>query len=423
MEINRVDHPIINTASFCSGVGWLDEGVRLACEYFGWQAKSALLCEWEAYAAATLLARMEDASMEPAPIWCGDLQDFDGRPFRGVVDIAIAGLPCQPYSFAGKQRGNDDERSFGDDGAGPLPQLLRIVSECRPAVVFLENVPAWVTGGWFRPFGEQLSRLGYEIESPLFVTAESLEANHKRERVFIMAHAERKSGSAEQQYDARRWPRGGARNRSMLGESGDQLAEPASGGFGELRESSRRDGQVDGGDFPVGEPTGISGGIAEPKRRSNRGIAAGRSGANVGNARGIGESQPRESVPRQSDQQSGRTNKLSRRRAALGDAGEPRLSQPECQELPGAERFDEGRAISQSDRAPLFAPGPQADWRSIPEMLYPAIEPGFRVLVDGQPVVLDASRADQLRCAGNGCVALQASVAFVELMRRVIDSN
>jgi DNA (cytosine-5)-methyltransferase 1 len=51
-------------------------------------------------------------------------------------------------------------------------------------------------------------------------------------------------------------------------------------------------------------------------------------------------------------------------------------------------------------------------------MLYPALEPGFRLLVDGRPVVLDESRTDQLRCGGNGCVPLSAAVAFIELVRR-----
>ncbi|SOC13199.1 C-5 cytosine-specific DNA methylase [Rhodobacter sp. JA431] len=57
--------------------------------------------ERETYAAATLVARMEDASLDQAVVW-DDVGTFDGRPWRGAVDIVTAGYPCQPFSVAGK---------------------------------------------------------------------------------------------------------------------------------------------------------------------------------------------------------------------------------------------------------------------------------------------------------------------------------
>jgi len=71
---------------------------------------------------------------------------------------------------------------------------------------------------------------------------------------------------------------------------------------------------------------------------------------------------------------------------------------------------------------PLFAPGP-ADPRSAGIIagwpwLAPATEPGVRMLVDGPPLLVDESRAHQLRQVGNGCVPLQAAAAFVLLVRR-----
>jgi DNA (cytosine-5)-methyltransferase 1 len=50
-----------------------------------------------AYAAATLVARMEDTALDSAPVW-DDVATFDGRPWRGVVDIIHGGYPCQPFS-------------------------------------------------------------------------------------------------------------------------------------------------------------------------------------------------------------------------------------------------------------------------------------------------------------------------------------
>lgn len=66
-----------------------------------------------------------------------------------------------------------------------------------------------------------------------------------------------------------------------------------------------------------------------------------------------------------------------------------------------------------------FAPGPGAAWDRIPDHLHPATEPGLHVLADGAAVVVDESRADQLRCVGNGVVPLQAAAALVELLRRI----
>lgn len=313
-----MDSAEVNLLSLCSGVGMLDEAVALGCASLGWRARTVGYCERDAYAAACLLARMEEQSMEPAPVWAGDMRDFDGRQFRGVVDIVAAGLPCQPYSCAGKQQGNSDRRSWGD-GDGPIPNALRIIAECRPAMVFLENVPAWVRGGWFRPFGEELCRLGYTIEQPLFVTAESVGASHRRERVFVLAH----------------------------------------------RDSGRLWQRTDRG---------------QPHAESDGWNDAGGGGVSVAHASGTRQ-----------------------------------------QERPGVVRHV-GAERSPAERdcgVGLFAPGPGVDWRGIPESIWPAIESGVRVLADGLALVVDASRADQLRCAGNGVVAIQGAAAFVELVREI----
>ena len=184
----NVADSVLTAISLCSGVGMLDVGLGLGFEHIGYRIRHAAYCEREAYAVSQLLALMEAGCLDEAPVWT-DLTTFPARQFHGLVDILIAGLPCQPYSVAGKQRGNDDHRSWGD-GDGPIPHALRIIDEMRPTMVFLENVPAWVMGGHFRRFGEELSRLGYRIESPIFIAASDVGASHKRERVFILAYSE-----------------------------------------------------------------------------------------------------------------------------------------------------------------------------------------------------------------------------------------
>lgn len=67
------------------------------------------------------------------PVHCKDVRCFDGKPFRGCVDLLAGGVPCPPFSHAGKQLGKDDERDL-------FPEALRLVDEIRPRAVMLENV-------------------------------------------------------------------------------------------------------------------------------------------------------------------------------------------------------------------------------------------------------------------------------------------
>jgi DNA (cytosine-5)-methyltransferase 1 len=91
--------------SLCSGAGGLDLRLHLALPEY----RTVGHVERDAYAAAILVARMEDAALDPAPVW-DDVATFDCRPWRGAVDIVTAGYPCQPFSVAVKRRGADDPR-------------------------------------------------------------------------------------------------------------------------------------------------------------------------------------------------------------------------------------------------------------------------------------------------------------------------
>ena len=72
---------------------------------------------------------------ENRPEWnviCADVHDFDGTPYQGV-DLLAGGVPCPPFSIAGKQLGQDDERDL-------FPEAIRLIREIRPRAVMLENV-------------------------------------------------------------------------------------------------------------------------------------------------------------------------------------------------------------------------------------------------------------------------------------------
>jgi site-specific DNA-cytosine methylase len=124
---------------------------------------------------------MEDQALDRAPLW-DNVETFDGRPWRGTVDILFGGYPCQPFSVAGKRKGADDPRHL-------WPHFARIIGECRPEWVFLENVANHINIGYREVRGE-LEELGYSVTEGLFTAAE-VGAPHKRQRLFVLAHAER----------------------------------------------------------------------------------------------------------------------------------------------------------------------------------------------------------------------------------------
>ncbi len=86
----------------------------------------------------------------------GDIKEFDATAFKGV-DLLAGGVPCPPFSKAGRQLGADDERDL-------FPEAIRLVDECRPRAVMLENVRGLldaVFDDYRNKVEDQLRRLGY----------------------------------------------------------------------------------------------------------------------------------------------------------------------------------------------------------------------------------------------------------------------
>jgi len=137
----------LNELALFAGAG----GGILAGKLLGWRTVCAV--EIEEYPRNVLLARQEDGTLDPFPVW-DDVTTFDGVPWRGVVDIVSGGFPCQDISVAGKGAGLDGERS------GLWSQMRRIISEVRPRFVFVENSPALAFRGATRVIGD-LAAMGY----------------------------------------------------------------------------------------------------------------------------------------------------------------------------------------------------------------------------------------------------------------------
>ena len=176
MALHSLDSAITGM-SICAGYAGLDLGLHIAEPTY----RTVCYIEREAHAAATLVARMADKALDQAPIW-DDLKSFDGRPWRDSIHIITAGYPCQPFSFAGKRKGEHDPRHL-------WPDIARIIDEVSPEWVFAENVEGHLNLGC-ADVCDSLRRLGYTPKAGLF-SAREAGASHRRGRVFILAHANR----------------------------------------------------------------------------------------------------------------------------------------------------------------------------------------------------------------------------------------
>src|SRR6476660_1902230 len=140
----------------CAGAG----GQALGLEQAGFQHTAAV--EIDPDACATL--------RQNRPGWKiveQDVHPFDGRPYRGVSLLA-GGVPCPPFSIAGKQLGADDERDL-------FPQALRLVKEANPSAVMLENVKGLASARFStyrQSILDALETLGYEADWQLFYSSE-----------------------------------------------------------------------------------------------------------------------------------------------------------------------------------------------------------------------------------------------------------
>lgn len=136
----------------------------------------------------------------------GDLNSFDGTDYQGV-DLLAGGLPCPPFSVAGKQLGSADERNL-------FPAALRLVDEIRPRAIMIENVRGFldaVFDDYRQHLKKQLKKLGYIADWRL-LNASEFGVPQLRPRVVIVALQE----VAADQFD---WPAGRRHNPPTVGET------------------------------------------------------------------------------------------------------------------------------------------------------------------------------------------------------------
>lgn len=138
----------LTVLELCTGGG----GQALGLEMAGFECVGAV--ENDLHACNTLRLNRPNWSVRHS-----DIQNVSGREFRGV-DLLAAGVPCPPFSVAGKQLGADDERDL-------FPEALRIIEEAEPAAVMLENVAGFASSkfsDYRTDLFRKLDRLGYRAE-------------------------------------------------------------------------------------------------------------------------------------------------------------------------------------------------------------------------------------------------------------------
>ncbi len=169
----HADHPMSNMLSsveLCAGAG----GQALGLEQAGFAHEC--VAEIDKDACATLRLNRPEWN-----VWEGDIKDFNASAYKGV-DIVAGGLPCPPFSVAGKQLGERDERNL-------FPAALGIIDEIRPGAVMIENVRGFL-GPVFEDYREELRAklhaLGYKTDWEL-LNASSFGVPQLRPRVVIVA--------------------------------------------------------------------------------------------------------------------------------------------------------------------------------------------------------------------------------------------
>lgn len=151
----------------------------MAARWMGWQ--TVAFCEKETYAQRVLKKHWPEVPL---------IKDIHELTEPIGCDIITGGFPCQPFSVAGKQKGKADDRHL-------WPQMARVVAQEKPSWVVGENVPGLI--------GLALDEVLFELESQDYscwtfvLPACAVNAPHRRDRVWIVAHSRRKSEGSQTQ--------------------------------------------------------------------------------------------------------------------------------------------------------------------------------------------------------------------------------
>lgn len=161
--------------SLFTGIGGFD----LAAEWMGWE--NVAHCEIEEYKRLKLKDNFPNAESY------SNIQDFDGKKYRGKIDIVSGGFPCQDISIANQSKKTDGAQGIKGKRSSLWKEYARLVREIRPGAIVFENSPMLLNRGFEQVLCD-LSELGYDVEWRLFY-ATQFGFPHLRERLFGAAYS------------------------------------------------------------------------------------------------------------------------------------------------------------------------------------------------------------------------------------------
>jgi len=410
----------IRHLSLCAGYGGIDLGLRRVLP----ECRTVAYVEIEAFAIQNLVNKIETEQLDPAPVYT-DVKSFPFKEFRGCVDILSGGFPCQPFSQAGSQRSTEDPRHI-------FPYILEGIRECRPSVVFLENVEGIISSktkdgeSVLQYVLRSLEEVGYSATAGVF-SAEEIGAPHQRKRVFILGYST-SDGSYQRSEEARR----------KIGSSQQRRMQESAGGSNQLADStdircggrSNRNGAIGSGiqieetqvrPMVRSQASGCSGDFGE---LANSDISGGRQDRwqSELRAEGIEQSSCNQGGARERQAPEGQEGQHK----AVGNANVQRLERKlqarklnqKGREEPTGCTTSDGRV--RSHQWPSRPNEPQYEWEE-PRVF--EAQPELGGATHGSAIGVDSNqnRTDRLRLLGNGVVPGVAEKAFTVLLSRLIN--
>jgi DNA (cytosine-5)-methyltransferase 1 len=161
-----------------NGIG----GFAIAAHWMGWE--NIMHCEIDPFCNKVMNYHFPNSYQHE------DIRTTDFTIWRNRIDILTGGFPCQPYSTAGKRKGKDDDRHL-------WPQMLRAIREIQPGWIVGENVRGltnWNGGLVFDEVQAHLEAEGYEV-LPFLLPAAGVNAPHRRDRIWFIAHTNSIAGA------------------------------------------------------------------------------------------------------------------------------------------------------------------------------------------------------------------------------------
>ena len=379
----------ITHLSLCSGYEGIGMGLRRVLP----NLREIAYVEREGFCCSNLEDKIEKGLLDEAPIYT-DVKTFPYGKFHGKVSILSGGFPCQPFSQAGLKKATEDPRHL-------FPYIAEGIRQCRPRIVFLENVEGILSCKTadgepvLKYVLRRLEEMGYRATAGIF-SASEVGAPHQRKRVFILGYTEGTGFEETEGVDEWRECQSynGNEIRTVSGTTSDPTLPEL--GYTEGRCNRQQSSEQQGGNT-LGRPSETELGDTSSVRCSQSSKESREACTDTqGEERRLHESKGASTLPNNDSLKEG-------------------LSYTECQRTTvqtAGEHASEQMLGGVSQKWPARPNEGQYEWEE-PRVIQ--VEPKLGGKSNGY-----SSRVDRLRALGNGVVPATAAKAFLVLLNRVL---